>query len=69
MSVDKKMISPHNEWYIGDVLVCAPFSSILAHEGDTPSPLAFCVPLYLGIAYCVPPFFGLAYCLPFNNKK
>jgi len=23
VSVDKKMISPHNEWYIGNVLVCA----------------------------------------------
>ena len=31
MSVDKKMISPHNEWYIGNVLVCAHFSSKLAH--------------------------------------
>ena len=30
-SVDKKMISPHNEWYIGNVLVCANFSSKLAH--------------------------------------
>jgi len=28
------------------------------YEGDTPSP----------VAYCVPPFFGLAYCVPFNNK-
>jgi len=28
--VDKKMISPHNEWYIGNVLVCAHFSSKLA---------------------------------------
>jgi len=27
---DKKMISPHNEWYIGNVLVCAHFSSKLA---------------------------------------
>jgi len=25
------MISPHNEWYIGNVLVCAHFSSKLAH--------------------------------------
>jgi len=25
VSVDKKMISPHNEWYIGNVLVCAHF--------------------------------------------
>jgi len=25
------MISPHNEWYIGNVLVCAYFSSKLAH--------------------------------------
>ena len=31
MSVDKKMISPNNEWYIGNVLVCAHFSSKLAH--------------------------------------
>ena len=31
MSVDKKMISPHNERYIGNVLVCARFSSKLAH--------------------------------------
>jgi len=31
MSMDKKMISPHNEWYIGNVLVCAHFSSKLAH--------------------------------------
>ena len=31
VSVDKKMISPYNEWYIGDVLVCAHFSSKLAH--------------------------------------
>jgi len=29
--VDKKMISPHNEWYIGNVLVSAHFSSKLAH--------------------------------------
>ena len=27
VSMDKKMISPHNEWYIGNVLVCAHFSS------------------------------------------
>jgi len=32
VSVDKKMISPHNEWYIGNVLVCAHFSSKLAHS-------------------------------------
>ena len=25
------MISPNNEWYIGNVLVCAHFSSKLAH--------------------------------------
>jgi len=25
------MISPHNEWYIRNVLVCAHFSSKLAH--------------------------------------
>jgi len=25
------MISPHNEWYIGNVLVCAHYSSKLAH--------------------------------------
>ena len=31
MSVDKKMISPHNEWYTENVLVCAHFSSKLAH--------------------------------------
>jgi len=31
MSVDKKKISPHNEWYIGNVLVCTHFSSKLAH--------------------------------------
>jgi len=33
VSVDKKMISPHNEWYmyIGNVLVCAHFSLKLAH--------------------------------------
>ena len=31
VSMDKKMISPHNEWYIGNVLVCAHFSSKLAH--------------------------------------
>ena len=24
--MDKKMISPHNEWYIGNVLICANFS-------------------------------------------
>ena len=41
----------------------------MGFEGDNPSPLAYCVPLYFGIAYCVPPFFGLAYCVPFNNKK
>ena len=29
--MDKKMISPHNEWYIENVLVCAHFSSKLAH--------------------------------------
>jgi len=28
------------------------------YEGDTPSP----------VAYCVPPFFGLACCVPSNNK-
>jgi len=27
VSVDKKMISPHNERYIGNVLLCAHFSS------------------------------------------
>ena len=31
VSVDKKRITPHNEWYIGIVLVCAQFSSKLAH--------------------------------------
>ena len=31
VSVDKKMISPHNEWYIGNVLVCARLSSKLPH--------------------------------------
>jgi len=30
VSVDTKMISPHNEWYIGNALVCAHFSSKLA---------------------------------------
>ena len=29
--MDKKMISPYNEWYIGNVLGCAHFSSQLAH--------------------------------------
>ena len=29
-SVDKKMISPHYEWYIGNVLVCAQLFSKLA---------------------------------------
>jgi len=29
--MDKKMISPQIEWYIGNVLVCAHFSSKLAH--------------------------------------
>jgi len=29
--MDKKMISPHNEWYIENVLVCVHFSSKLAH--------------------------------------
>jgi len=31
VSMDKKMISPHNEWYIGNVLVCAHISLKLAH--------------------------------------
>ena len=31
VSVDKKMSSPHNEWYIGNVLICAHFSSKLAY--------------------------------------
>jgi len=31
VSVDKKRISPHNEWYIGNVLVCAHFTSKLEH--------------------------------------
>jgi len=31
VSVDKKMTSPHNEWYIGNVLVSALLSSKLAH--------------------------------------
>jgi len=31
VSVDKKMSYPHNEWYIGNVLVCAHFSSKLAN--------------------------------------
>ena len=31
VSVDKIMISPHNEWYIGNILVCAHFSTKLAH--------------------------------------
>jgi len=30
VSVDTKMISPHNEWYIENVLVYAHFSSKLA---------------------------------------
>ena len=32
VSMDKKMTSPHNEWYIGNVLVCAHYSSKLAHS-------------------------------------
>jgi len=32
VSVDKKMISPHDEWYIGNFLVFAHFSSKLAHD-------------------------------------
>jgi len=36
VSMDKKMISPHNEWYIGNVLVCAHFSSKLAHGRFVP---------------------------------
>jgi len=39
------------------------------NEGDTPSPLAYCVLPHFGLAYCVPPFFGFAYCVPFNNKN
>ena len=31
VSLDKKMISPHNEWYIENILICAHFSSKLAH--------------------------------------
>ena len=31
VSVDKKMISSHNEWYIGNVRVCAHFSSKQAY--------------------------------------
>jgi len=31
VSVDKKRISPHNEWYIGNVLGFAHFSLKLAH--------------------------------------
>jgi len=31
VSMDKKMIFLHNEWNIGNVLVCAHFSSKLAH--------------------------------------
>ena len=31
MSMDKKMISPPYEWYIGNVLVCAHFSSKQSH--------------------------------------
>ena len=31
VSVDKKMNFPHNEWYIGNVLVFAHFSSKLTH--------------------------------------
>jgi len=39
-------------------------------EGDTPSPLAYCVPLYCGIAYCVPPFLAsrTAYHLTTKNN-
>jgi len=28
---EQKMISPHNEWYIGNILGCALLSSKLAH--------------------------------------
>jgi len=45
------------------------FYSKTSNEGDTPSPLAYCVPPYFGLAYCVLPFFGLAYCVLFNNKN
>jgi len=31
VSVDKKMISPENEWYIGNVLVFAKFPLKQAH--------------------------------------
>jgi len=32
VSMDKKMISTHNEWYIENIMVCAHFSSKLAHD-------------------------------------
>jgi len=31
VSVDKNIMSPHNEWYTGNVQVCAHFSAKLAH--------------------------------------
>jgi len=34
VSMDKKMICTHNEWYIGIVLVIAHFSLNLAHGTD-----------------------------------
>jgi len=38
-------------------------------EGETPFPIAYCLPPYFGFAYCVPPCFSLAYCVPLNKKN
>jgi len=62
-----KIDNLHITQFIGLTLMYVPSPKI--DEGDTPLPLAYCVPPYFGLAYCVPPFFGLTYCVPFNNKN
>jgi len=53
VSVDKKVITPHNEWLFGYVLVCAHF---LAHL-STKCSVSFCDPSMSVVRACVNNFF------------
>ena len=66
MSVDKKIISPHNAWYIGNFLVCAQFSSKLAHGTYC---LCFIKKLFrlLGIVWFFPMFMSKPCSSDFND--
>jgi len=61
------MSSPHNEWYIGNVLICAHFPSKLAHGTFCFSSITQLFRL-LGIVYIFPMFVPKPCSGDFNGK-